>query len=314
MQLETLIGKVVDFADASGVGVDPAATSIPSLSVARNRAPTTMSCMTYTPIFCLVLQGEKQALIGERTLKFGRMELLIVNMHLPALSRITKASAAEPYVALAFALDLSLARALAEEICPAAEADGMRAAATLAADADILDAMGRLFALAERPAAASVLAPLVAREIHYWLLNSRHGGLLRSLAQADLRASRIMRAISVIRRDFHAPIAVADLAQTAAMSLSAFHHHFRAITGLTPLQFQKQLRLSEARRLMLAEDRSIAAAAFAVGYESTTQFTREYARQFGAPRAATCAPRPSALRPSSRARATLPRGRSAASR
>jgi AraC-like DNA-binding protein len=106
---------------------------------------------------------------------------------------------------------------------------------------------------------------------------------LRSLAQADSRASRIARAIGVIRRDFHLAIAVADLAQTAAMSLSAFHHHFRAITGLTPLQFQKQLRLTEARRLMLAEDRSIAAAAFAVGYESASQFTREYARQFGAP-------------------------------
>jgi transcriptional regulator GlxA family with amidase domain len=204
-------------------------------------------------------------------------------MHLPAQSRITTASAAEPYVGLALALDLSVVRALGEEIPPTAEAGEIRAAATMAADSDILDAMGRLFALVERPAAAAVLAPLIAREIHYWLLQSRHGGPLRSLAQTDSRAARITRAISVIRRDFERPIAIADLAQTAAMSLSAFHHHFRAITGLTPLQFQKQLRLSEARRLMLAEDRSIAAAAFAVGYESTTQFTREYARQFGAP-------------------------------
>lgn len=291
MQMNDLAARVLAYADGRNAAETPFATEIDGLGVSRARAPTPLAAIVYQPIFCLVLQGEKQALLGERTVSFGRGQSVIVSLDLPTSSRIVKASRAEPYVALALRLDAGLLRELAAEMEPVGqEARGGAKAEAIAAgevDAAILDAFARLFGLVGKPAdTRRVLAPLILREIHFWLLRAGHGAMLRELARADSHAAGIARAVAVIKRDYALPLRVADLARVAGMSPSGFHDHFKAVTGTTPLQFQKRLRLMEARRLLLGDDVGVSAAAFEVGYESPTQFSREYARQFGqSPRA-----------------------------
>ncbi|WP_353647080.1 AraC family transcriptional regulator [Mesorhizobium sp. WSM2240] len=272
------------YADTRNIGDEPSATDVPGLNVSRQRRATELSPVLYEPIFCLVLQGAKQALQGRRMVDFPKGHSVIVGIDLPTDARVVEASPERPYVALALKLDMGLIRELSAE-AGADEGTGREVAAISAAEADeaIIDAMGRLFALVEKPTALPVLHPLLMREIHYWLLCADHGSLLRTLAQADSHASRIADAIGTIRNNFEQPLLVADLASSVGMSVSAFHFHFKAITGATPLQYQKRLRLIEAKRLMQAERQSVSSAAFSVGYESPTQFSREYARMFGLP-------------------------------
>ena len=283
METDRLIARIVAFADREHLGSDPAGTIVPGFGIVRSRAPTPRMLMTYRPVVCLVLQGAKRSAVGGRVLDFAAGETLIVGLGLPAESRIVSASADAPYVALALDLDPVLLGELAAEVDDGAGEVNAPVAVTQPGDAEIRTALARLFDLIERPAAIPVLAPLITREIHYWLLTSRHGAMLRGLVSGDSHAARIARVVELIRREFDQPLLVADLARFAAMSPSSFHQHFRAITGFSPVQFQKRLRLIEARRLMLAEGASVASAAFGVGYESPTQFSRDYARLFGAP-------------------------------
>lgn len=261
-------------------GYDLPVLAEPGLTAAHVRAPTPIEPVLYSPIYCLVLQGRKSVHFGGRTISFRPGEGVIVSHHLPALGRIERASAAEPYVALALRIDVVLLRSL-----PRGAAGMGRVESILSAHAapPLLEAMARLMALTDEPESLPVLAPLLNREIHYRLLQSEHGGMLRRLAEADSHASRIARAIGHIRRSFAEPLSVSDLARVAGMSQSSFHEHFRAITATTPLQFQKQLRLTEARRLLLGGSLNVGGVARTVGYESPTQFSREYARAFGRP-------------------------------
>lgn len=287
--LETLKRDMIGYADAMGFDDQPNETCIPGLALVRGRACTEISAVDYQPIFCLVLQGAKQAFLGDRILTFAERQCLIVSLDLPTVSRVVEASPQKPYLALALTLDLGLIRELAATL----EADGVplpqdregyRCSALHVGQVDdgLTDAMARLFALRGSQEEIRILAPLLVREIHYRLLRSSEAALLRSLARPDSRAERIARAIAWIRRDYAGALPVADLAREAGMSASAFHEHFRALTGTTPLQYQKALRLMEARRLIDGSD-SVAGIAFAVGYESPTQFSREYARKFGNP-------------------------------
>lgn len=283
MQVEDLARKVAEYADSRKAGNEPLQVGFGGLELVRQREPSDVYPVIYQPIFCLVLQGAKETYLGSKTVRFARMESLIVGLDMPALARVVQASRHAPFVALAVVLDIALIRELAAETGGRTSGpQTVEAVVTGQADEAVLDAMGRLFALNDKPEAARVLVPLIRKEIHYWLLTARHGGILRELAEKDSRASGIAQAIAVIRRGFASTLRVEDLARTAGMSGSAFHAHFKAITGTTPLQFQKQLRLMEARRLMQAEKLSVASTAFKVGYESPTQFSREYARHFGA--------------------------------
>ena len=263
---------------------------MPGLALVRSRSSTTLDAVDYQPIFCLVLQGAKQSVIGERTLTFAAGQTLIVGLDLPSQSRVVEASRFAPYLSLALALDVALLRELVAGIdtgdAPLARTPHACSAMTVTrADAALIDAMARLFALYRTPQDIPALAPLVTREIHYRLLRSPEAPLLASLTRPDSHASRIARAIALIRRDFDTALPVDALAREAGMSASAFHEHFRALTGTTPLQYQKSLRLMEARRRLQCGDGSVASIAFAVGYESPTQFSREYSRKFGnAPR------------------------------
>jgi AraC-like DNA-binding protein len=200
----------------------------------------------------------------------------------PVISRITAARPGEPYLAMIMTIDIGLVRSLYEEVGEAAS-DGApaRSFASHRADPRLLDAFARYLTVAGDPVEARVMAPLVRREIHFRLLMAPHGGMLRNLLRVDSHASNIARAIARIRRDFRSAIAVPELARDTGMSPSSFHKHFRDITSTTPLQYQKELRLLEARRLLAAGEQSVSTVAYEVGYESPNQFSREYARKFG---------------------------------
>lgn len=282
MTIDDLTTRALRLADELGAGLEPVQTDVPGFSLVRLREPTRLGLSLYSPVFCLVLQGVKTVCTGERAYCFERMKSVVVGMDLPVLARVREASHRAPYVALALDLDVNDLQEMALEIgAPAGHGNGREAISMADGDEVILDAMGRLFGLTARPEAIPILAPLLVREIHYWLLTSPHGAFLRELSRNDSRSARIARVTSRIRRDFTQSLRVADLAGEVGMSASVFHEHFKDLTGTSPLQYQKQLRLMEARRLIRAKGYSVTNAAFEVGYESPTQFSREYSRAFG---------------------------------
>ncbi len=250
------------------------------LQILRQSSPSSFQASLYEPVLCLILQGEKQVAIGEQTLSFGPGECLLVSHDLPVSSRITKA----PYLALVLEVDVAAIRELYDKVADSAlDSEHARVAHTHQADPGLLDALRRYLALADSPADAKVLGTLTSKEIHYRLLMAPFGGMLRRLMRRDSNASAVARAIGYIREDIRSPITVPDLARQVGMSASSFHKHFKAITSTTPLQFQKELRLLEARQLLRAGGPSVTTAAYEVGYESPSQFSREYARKFGVP-------------------------------
>lgn len=242
---------------------------------------TTSSELQYTveqPLVCLVLQGRKRVTIGSGTLSYAAGDTMIVTGNVPMASRIVQASIADPYLALALDLDTAVVTDL---VLSTANVHPSRAA--LDTGRDLQDALHRLVRLLDRPESLDVLKDSLIREIHYWLLSGNQGSAVRHLGLPDSHARRISRAVALLRADHARPAQIERLAAAAGMSRSAFHLHFRAITSLSPLQFQKHLRLMEARRLILSKGKRLSEVAFEVGYESVSQFSREYARMYGQP-------------------------------
>lgn len=269
------------FADArarDGVAVTP----VEGLAILREIAPTMLHYAVSKPLVALVLQGSKRVTMGSRTFDFGTGDSLLITTDVPTVSQITSASRVLPYYSLVLELDPVTIGELVGEIGPVPfETD--RPVRVDPTEAEVADAALRLLRLFDRPGALDVLGPQLGRELHFWLMSGRHGGAIRQLGVADSHAQRIGRAVAILRTSYASPVRIEALAEAAGMSLSAFYVQFRAITSLTPLQFQKQLRLIEARRRMLAEGAAISDAAYGVGYESVPQFTREYGRMFGCP-------------------------------
>ncbi|MEM6734262.1 MAG: AraC family transcriptional regulator, partial [Myxococcota bacterium] len=235
----------------------------------------------YDPIMCLILQGRKVTTVGDRTFSASAGDCIIVSHDLPVVARITDATESSPYLAMVAKLDLSELRSLYDEVGDAEHAaDQPSAYAVGPADSAVLDVMTR-YATLDDAASCRVLAPLIRRELHYRLLTTHNGAMLRELLRRDSHASGITRAIRIIRERFRESLEVPELARSVGMSTSAFHKHFKEVTTTTPLQYQKSLRLTEARRLLWTGSHSVSSAAFAVGYESPTQFSREYSRKFG---------------------------------
>ena len=279
--MPALLDAVRRYADAHAGADGLAPTPVPGLMAVRATAPSDLIHDVQRPLACLVLQGAKRVTAGTRTVAFAAGESLLVTADLPTVSQITRASPAAPYYSLVLELDPALVADLVARMTPAdADPAPLRAEPT---DAETADAALRLVRLLERPGALPVLQEQGVREMHYWLLAGRHGDAIRKLGWPDGPVQRITRAVRVLRRDYDKPIPVERLATLAGMSPSAFHHHFKAITSLSPLQFQKRLRLIEARRLMQSQGASASTAAWRVGYESVPQFTREYGRLFGRP-------------------------------
>ena len=264
-------------ADARGLAVTP----VPGLTIVRATAPTGLVHAVQRPLACLVLQGRKRVTMGARDFLFGAGDSLLVTADVPTVSQVVEASAGRPYLSFVIELDAGLISGMAE-MMGRPEVGSQPPVRVDPTDADVADAALRLVRLIERPSALPVLGSQLVRELHYWLLAGRHGAAVRRLGWPDGHARRIARAVDVLRAEFASTVPVGRLAAVAAMSPSSFHAHFRAATSMSPHQFQKRLRLIEARRLM-AEGAAAGSAAFAVGYESVPQFTREYGRLFGRP-------------------------------
>ena len=278
----SLLDAVRRYADAH-VGRDGAAsTPIRGLTAIRAAARTELSYQIQRPLVCLVLQGAKHVTMGTQSFTFRAGDSLVITADVPTASQVTEASVAAPYYSLVLDLDPAVIATLATDMAASGDADGapVRIEST---DSHAADSALRLMRLLDRPAALPVLQPALIREFHYWLLAGRHGAAIRRLGLPDSHVRRVARAVALLRAEYTQRLPVEKLAEVAGMSPSAFHQHFRAVTSLSPLQFQKQLRLIEARRLMLAEGVNASHAAYAVGYESVQQFTREYGRMFGKP-------------------------------
>ncbi|WP_417221521.1 AraC family transcriptional regulator [Achromobacter spanius] len=279
---DSLLRTVRRYVEAHGGPTDLAQTPIPGLAVIRCIRPSGLEYAISRPLACLVLQGSKRVSMGSRTFEFSAGDSLLITADVPTVSQITAASGDQPYLSLVLDLDMAVIAELAVEmkLRPLAQDVPVLVEPT---DAEVADAALRLMRLIDRPDALPVLQTQLLRELHYWLLAGRHGGAIRQLGGPEKHARRIARAIVLLRTEFARPLPMERLAAEAGMSPSSFYQHFRAATSLSPLQFQKQLRLIEARRLLAAGDVSASSAAFSVGYESVQQFTREYRRMFGLP-------------------------------
>ncbi len=255
---------------------------IPGVAVIRESALGLIQHAVNKPLVALVLQGRKRVCMGAKTFELAAGDSLLITADVPTISEITQASIVAPYLAIVFDLDMSLIEELVLEMdtVPSDGGDPIRVDPT---EAEVAGAALRLIQLLDRPAAVAVLQRQLLRELHYWLLVGRHGGAIRRLGVTDSHAHRIARAVATIRSDYARPLRMEELAETAGMSPSSFYEHFKAVTSLTPLQLQKQMRLIEARRKLVSHGRAIVHAAHDVGYESVSQFTREYNRMFGLP-------------------------------
>jgi AraC-like DNA-binding protein len=260
-------------------------TAIPNLGLWRREQPARPVTCLLEPSVVLVAQGAKRLLVGGEGFDYGIDRFLVTSLDLPANSEVVEASADVPCVGLVFKLDT---RVLAELVTQGGLAQGRvlgadRRVGVEEVTVPVLEPFVRLVRLLDEPDAIPTLAPLIQREIHYRLLVGDRSGRLWQIASIGSQSHRIARAIDWLKLNYAQPLSIEDLAARVRMSASSLHHHFRQLTAMSPLQYQKWLRLNEARRLMLNEGADAAAAAFAVGYESPSQFSREYSRLFGAP-------------------------------
>ena len=254
--------------------------------LARLTRPTESPLALFQPAFCFVVQGGKQVLVGGDVLRYDPQHYLLFTVDLPVIFRVEEASEERPYFGLRLDLDPTLVASVMMEAGaePRKGDAGVKAIGVNAVDADLLDAVVRLVRLIDKPGEQRALAPLIKREIVYRLLAGGEGARLGHLvasSRGDTR--RISRAIGRLREHYNEPLKIEEIARDLGMSVSGFHHHFKSVTSMSPLQFQKQIRLQEARRLMLGEDLDAASAGHRVGYEDPAYFSRDYKKLFGAP-------------------------------
>ncbi|MDG2640153.1 AraC family transcriptional regulator [Vibrio parahaemolyticus] len=260
-------------------------TEIPGLKLSRWTTPTQPTSYSHNPSICLIAQGKKRVLVGEDRYTYDANHFLISSVNLPITANIVEATEEAPYLGLIMELDLQEISQLIvdSELSFNTSKEAQKGIAVGELSASLQDAFIRLMALLEEPDNIKVLAPVIKREIFYRLLMTEQGARLNQIVTTGSHSHQIAKAIDWLKNNFVKPLSVGDLAAYSGMSKSAFYTHFRSMTSMTPLQFQKKLRLSEARRLMLTENLDAMATTFKVGYESPSQFSREYSRLFGAP-------------------------------
>ncbi len=258
-------------------------TAIPGLSLFRYAAPSEPVSYMHEPSICLIAQGAKRVFLGEEEYVYDENHFLITSVGLPIVAQIIQASPDKPYLGIVLRLDLrELSQLMVDSSLPVSRLQQSERGMTVGKlSVPLLNAFERLIDLLDGPSDIPVLAPLVQREILYRILMSDQGPRLRQIATAGSHSHQIARTLDWLRENFSKPLKVDELASSAGMSTSTFHHHFRTMTAMSPLQYQKWIRLHEARRLMLTEHQDATSAAFQVGYESPSQFSREYKRAFG---------------------------------
>ena len=279
--LDTLGKSIARWTDKS----DRVETEIAGLTVYRREEPSEPISIMYEPRICVVAQGAKRVLLGDETYVYDAQHFLITSVGLPTFVQIIKASREKPCLGLVLKLDQRVMSQLMVDsnLPPPRPQQSSRGMATGEVTLPLLSTCQRLIELRDEPKDIPILAPIIQREIFYRLLVGDQGARLRQMASAGSQSQQIARAIDWLKGNFTQPLRIEDLASQVNMSTSTFHHHFRAVTAMSPLQYQKWLRLNEARRLLLAENQAATTAAFQVGYESPSQFSREYSRLFGAP-------------------------------
>jgi AraC-like DNA-binding protein len=259
-------------------------TIIPQVRLVRAGGAGFPSHSRYQASLCLVLQGEKVAMAGAQAYRFAEGQFLVVPVEMPITGTVLRATEAEPFLCFVLALEPALIFELVQDLGAAPRREpAPRGIFVATAGPDLLDAVLRLARCLDREEETRVMAPLAMREILFRLLTSANGAAVRHLGHTGGRTQRIAKAVAVIRSRFDQVLRTEDLAREAGMSPSSFHHHFRQVTALTPLQYQKELRLQEAHRMLATEGEDAASVAFRVGYGSASQFSREYARHFGLP-------------------------------
>jgi AraC-like DNA-binding protein len=278
--IKELIGLIEKYTG----GVDGAhQTAIPRVNLFRFSSATEPLHSLHEPSICLVVQGRKRVHIGGQALDYDSGRFLAASVDVPVVGHVIEASPEAPYLCFKLEIDRTALAALALEMGPSEDSDTAPGVALSPTTPELLDAAIRLLKLADTPRDIPMLAPLAERELLYRLLAGEYGARLRQLAHADSRLSQVNRAIHWIKHNFREAFSIDTLAEEARMSTSALHQHFKQVTSLSPLQYQKQMRLQEARRLIFAESMDAARAAHEVGYDSPSQFSREYRRLFGAP-------------------------------
>lgn len=278
--LETLRAQAFRYA-GQGAMASNVETAIASVAITVARETTQPIIGMFQPRFCLVLQGAKEVTIGERRMRYDPNNYFIASLEVPASGCVIEASARQPYVGLSMALDPNMLASLLTDRPDRVDNDTASFAVS-PVTAELLDPWVRLMNLLDAPNDIPVLAPMLEREILYRLLQGPQGGALSQIARADSRLGQVRRAIAWIRDHFDQPLRIDALAGIAGMSAASFHRHFKAATAMSPLQYQKSIRLQQARRMLITK-LDAARVGYAVGYESASQFSREYARQFGLP-------------------------------
>jgi AraC-like DNA-binding protein len=258
-------------------------TAIAGLNLYRSSQPINSKCGVYTSTLTLVAQGGKRVLLAGERYDYDQANYLVTTIDLPVIYSVTEASPERPCLCVVWQLDPSRIAQLLTADLPPVKVSAGRGMSISPLSHDMLDAVLRLVRLLETPADIPMLAPLIERELLYRLIISDQGARLRQIAMTGSQTQQIARAIDWLKQHFNAPLRIQELARTVNMSVSSLHHHFKAITAMSPLQYQKLLRLQEARRLLLTEQCDAASAAHRVGYESPSQFSREYSRFYGAP-------------------------------
>ncbi|WP_122689987.1 AraC family transcriptional regulator [Pseudomonas viridiflava] len=279
--LEKLIDVISRHARTDGMHTTPVA----GVSLVRSGAPTVPMLVVYEPTLCLIVQGRKQVAAGALSYVYDASTYLVASVDMPVMGSVIEASEALPYLCLVLDLDMAILSELALRHPDTSERSDLPTAGIElnATTPELLDAAARLAGLLDTPQDIDALAPLIIREMLYRLLSESGNGIVRQLARADSRLRQIAKAIAWMREHYRQGCRIDDIAELAGMSRSTFHAHFKAVTSMSPLEFRSQLRLQEARRLMVAEAVDAAGAGYQVGYESPSQFSRDYVRLFGLP-------------------------------
>jgi AraC-like DNA-binding protein len=291
MRIEQLVSKAQHLArladEPSGCASlmeEKKRSHLPGLVVMCRTHPGQVEAPICGPVFGLVLQGSTEISAGMQSLSIASGDLLVVSHDLPVATRVTHAAPFAPYLAVLISVDLTIIRSLAEQI--GEDWGENKHAQTLeagSAEPALIEAVDRYLSLPENSVEANVIIPLIRREVHFRVLVGRHGGMLRNLLLPGSHASKIAKAIALIQDGARERLSLSSLASAVEMGLSSFHHHFRSIAGTSPLQYQKDIRMIEAKRLLSLGGRTVTSVALEVGYESASQFSREYSRKFGAP-------------------------------
>ena len=270
---------------SSLIAQDGSVEAAPALDLFRYSSPTGPVYAVNEPSFCIIVQGSKELLLGNERFRYDASRYLLVSAGLPVVGRILEGTKERPYLAVRIGLDPAIVTAVLMEtgLLAPRTSRAIKAMAVSRLDANLLDSVVRLVRLVDAPRDYTALAPLAIREIVYRLALGEQGGRLCQIALSAGRAHRIAKAIELVRKSYDKPLRIPTLARQLGMSTSGLHHHFKAVTAMSPLQFQKQLRLQEARRLLVAGDFDAATAGYRVGYDDASQFSREYKRFFGEP-------------------------------